>query len=302
MTTAQHAQAEPNGHQAGAGAAFEARDVTVRFGGLVALDKVSVSVRPNEVLGVIGPNGAGKTTFFNVICGFVSPAAGNLHWRGEELRRLRPHQLSRLGIARTLQGVGLFPGLTVLENVMTGASRHIKAGFGSALLGLPKSDRDERALRDRSHQMLTELNAESFAERYPGSLPYPVQKRVALARALVAAPDLLLLDEPASGLGADEMSELGDTIKALGKRMSVMLVEHHMDLVMTVCDQITVFDFGKVIATGSPAQISRDPAVAAAYLGEEIDQTHHGMRVIKELQQQDAAGAPAAQEERADRA
>ena len=291
----------PSSQAPGDGAAFEARDVTVRFGGLVALDQVSVRVRSNEVLGVIGPNGAGKTTFFNVVCGFVQPAQGQLHWRGEELRRLRPHQLSRLGIARTLQGVGLFPGLTVLENVMTGASRHIKAGFGSALLGLPKSDRDEKALRDRAHQMLTELNADDYTDRYPGSLPYPVQKRVALARALVAEPDLLLLDEPASGLGADEMSELGDTIRALGKRMSVMLVEHHMDLVMTVCNQITVFDFGKVIATGTPTEISRDPAVAAAYLGEEIDQTHHGMHVIKELQAQDASGTPA-QEEQAGRA
>jgi branched-chain amino acid transport system ATP-binding protein len=248
---------------------FEASGVTVRFGGLTALDDVSLHVEPGEVLGVIGPNGAGKTTLFNVVCGFLEPDEGVLRWRGERVERLRPYDLAGMGISRTLQGVGLFAGLTVLENVVTGATSRAKAGFLSAALGLPKSDKDEKALRERAMHTLEQLGAAQYAERYPGALPYPVQKRVALARALVNEPDLLMLDEPAAGLGNDEMDELGDTIRELSGRMAVMLVEHHMDLVMRVCDRITVLDFGRVIANGSPEQVRTDPAVLAAYLGAE---------------------------------
>jgi branched-chain amino acid transport system ATP-binding protein len=251
------------------GGRFEVDGVTVRFGGLTALNTVSLHVEQGEVLGVIGPNGAGKTTLFNVVCGFTRPDEGTLRWRGDMLTGLRPHQLAGLGISRTLQGVGLFAGLTVLENVMTGLSSKAKAGFLPALLGLPNSDKDERALRDRAMATLEHLGAGHFAERYPGSLPYPVQKRVALARALVSEPDLLLLDEPAAGLSNDEMDELGATIRECSGRMGVMLVEHHMDLVMSVCDRITVLDFGKVIASGTPAQVREDPLVLAAYLGDE---------------------------------
>jgi branched-chain amino acid transport system ATP-binding protein len=258
----------------GTGGDFVARDVTVRFGGLVALDSVGLHVRPGEVHGVIGPNGAGKTTLFNVVCGFISPNEGGLSWRGEELKGLRPHHLSKLGISRTLQGVGLFQGMTVLENVMVGARRHSKAGFFWALLGLPMSDSDERRLRERSLAVLDELNAAQFAGRYPGSLPYPDQKRVALARAVVSEPDLLMLDEPASGLSNAEMDELGDHIHDFASRMSVMLVEHHMDLVMRVCDRITVLDFGRVIANGTPDEVRNDPAVIAAYLGQDSTEEH----------------------------
>ena len=251
------------------GGSFAAEGITVRFGGLTALDDVSLRVEAGQVLGVIGPNGAGKTTLFNVVCGFLRPDEGTLTWRGETLRNLRPHQLAGLGISRTLQGVGLFPGLTVLENVMAGVSSQAKSGFLAGILGLPGSDRDERRLRDRSLATLEELNAVQYAGRYPGSLPYPVQKRVALARALVGEPELLMLDEPAGGIGQDDMDELGEMIRRLTGRMAVMLVEHHMDLVMSVCDDITVLDFGKVIATGSPDQVRNDPAVIAAYLGDE---------------------------------
>ena len=255
---------------AGAGGGrFEVDGVTVRFGGLTALSAVGLHVDQGEVLGVIGPNGAGKTTLFNVVCGFTRPDEGTLRWRGDTLKGLRPHQLAGLGISRTLQGVGLFAGLTVLENVMTGLSSKAKAGFLPALLGLPNSDKDERALRERALATLEHLGAGRFATRYPGSLPYPDQKRVALARALVSEPDLLLLDEPAAGLSNDEMDELGETIRECSGRMAVMLVEHHMDLVMSVCDRITVLDFGKVIASGTPAQVREDPLVLAAYLGDE---------------------------------
>jgi branched-chain amino acid transport system ATP-binding protein len=260
-----------SGAQASAGrqGRFDVEDVTVTFGGLTALDAVSLHVEPGEVLGVIGPNGAGKTTLFNVVCGFLEPDSGALHWRGERVEGLRPHKLAGMGISRTLQGVGLFAGQTVLENVVAGATSSAKAGFLSSVLGLPRGDKDERALRDRALATLSELGAVQYAGRYPQSLPYPVQKRVALARALVNEPDLLMLDEPAAGLGNDEMDELGDTIRDLSGRMAVMLVEHHMDLVMRVCDRITVLDFGRVIANGAPEQIRNDPAVLAAYLGDE---------------------------------
>jgi branched-chain amino acid transport system ATP-binding protein len=248
---------------------FEASGITVRFGGLTALDAVSLHVAPGEVLGVIGPNGAGKTTLFNVVCGFLAPDAGELRWRGEVLRGLKPHKLAGLGIARTLQGVGLFPHMPVIENVMAGATARARAGFVPALLGLRSSDRDEQALRERAMAALAGVGAAQYAGRYPGSLPYPVQKQVALARALVAEPDLLMLDEPAGGIGSDDMEQLGKTIRDLSGRMAVMLVEHHMDLVMSVCDRITVLDFGKVIATGTPDEVRNDPAVLAAYLGTE---------------------------------
>jgi branched-chain amino acid transport system ATP-binding protein len=252
-------------------ALLDVQGITVRFGGLTALSDVSAEIGSNEVVGVIGPNGAGKTTVFNVICGFTRPASGQITWRGRRLRRHHPNQLAGFGIARTLQGLGLFPHLSVLENVMVGATKHSRAWIGSALIALPRSDRDEQRLRDRSLELLRELGVADAASRLPAQLPYGVQKRVALARALVSEPDLLLLDEPASGLSNDEMSELGELIRRLRDRMSVLLVEHHMDLVMDVCDRIVVLDFGRVIATGTPAEVRDDPAVLDAYLGEQID-------------------------------
>ncbi|MFP5252631.1 MAG: ABC transporter ATP-binding protein [Actinomycetes bacterium] len=245
-------------------------DIDVRFGGIVALSGVGLEVRRQQVLGVIGPNGAGKTTLFNVACGFIRPDTGRIVWKGRELTGLRPHHLAGLRIGRTLQGLGLFDNMPVLENVMVGADRHAKAGFFTGLLALPRSQRDEQALRDRAMAVLEELGIAEHAGRLPTSLPYPVRKRVALARALVSDPELLLLDEPASGLSNDEMGELGELIRHLAGRMSVMLVEHHMDLVMAVCDDIVVLDFGKVIARGGPDEIRNDPAVLAAYLGDEV--------------------------------
>src|SRR3954447_11244978 len=185
--------------------ALEVAGVTVRFGGLTALDDVSLTVQPGAVVGVIGPNGAGKTTLFNVICGFVRADAGSVRWENQPLDRINPHDLAKHGIARTLQSLGLFAGLTAVENVMVGGERHARANALSALLGL--SDRTERRLKQLALETLDALGIADAAERLPGSLPYGVQKRVALARALVARPRLLLLDEPAGGLDADDMAD-----------------------------------------------------------------------------------------------
>ncbi|WP_121161451.1 ABC transporter ATP-binding protein [Micromonospora pisi] len=253
--------------------------IGVRFGGLTALDGVSLQVPPDQVVGVIGPNGAGKTTLFNVVCGLVEPAAGALTLDGRPLRP-RPHRLTRLGIARTLQGVGLFAGLTVLENVMVGATNSARAGFAPALLGLPRSDRDERRLRAHALTILDGLGVADQAGAAPGTLPFAVRKRVALARALASRPRLLLLDEPAGGLGAEDIEALGELIRDLPHRVehpcAVLLVEHHMDLVMAVCDQIVVLDFGRVIAAGPPEVIRDDPRVTEAYLGATVEQSGAG--------------------------
>jgi branched-chain amino acid transport system ATP-binding protein len=244
--------------------------VGVRFGGLVALQDVSLRVPPGQIVGVIGPNGAGKTTLFNVICGFVRPDSGTLSLDGRPLRP-RPHRLAALGVGRTLQGVGLFHGLTVLENVMAGATHAARAGFAAALLGLPSSDHDERALRGEALELLDELGIAGHAGAAPGTLPHAVRKKVALARALAAHPRLLLLDEPAGGLGTDDIDELAALVAGLpgrdGRSCAVMLVEHHMDFVMSVCDHVVVLDFGRVIAAGTPQEVRDDPAVADAYLG-----------------------------------
>ncbi|HEV2370787.1 MAG TPA: ATP-binding cassette domain-containing protein [Streptosporangiaceae bacterium] len=253
---------------------LQVEGLSVHFGGLAALDGVSLSVTKREIVGIIGPNGAGKTTLFNVICGFVRPTSGTISYAGRSLNKARPHQLAALGIGRTLQGLGLFPAMTVLDNVMTGLSHRARADLAAALLGLHWSHRNERSLREQAVAALERLELTDAAGQLPSALPYQLQKRVALARALVAQPRLLLLDEPAAGLAEEEMASLGELLLELRREMGILLVEHHMDLVMSVSDRIAVLDFGRVIAAGTPDEIRANPEVTRAYLGAAVGREH----------------------------
>lgn len=246
-------------------ALLHAKGVSISFGGLKALHDVHLELRPNEVVGVIGPNGAGKTTLFNAICGLVTPNSGTLELNGENRSWPRTDELVDLGISRTLQGVGLFPELTVLENVMVGAQKLAKTGLISAALGTNK--RDEEVLRDKAMQSLESVYAGSLANRRADTLAYPDTKRVSIARALVSEPKILMLDEPAGGLGPQDIEWMNTLIRNLTSKMSVLIVEHHMDVVMSVCDRLYVLNFGEVIASGEAEKVRRDPAVIAAYLG-----------------------------------
>jgi branched-chain amino acid transport system ATP-binding protein len=241
--------------------------VSVRFGGLLALDDVSFEVRERQIVGLIGPNGAGKTTAFNVACGFQRPTSGSVHFPALEHHGLHPSQLAKAGVARTLQGVGLFPHLSVLENVMAGAQSRPGGGVWSSLLGLPSVRRSERSLRDEAAVNLERLQISSYARALPGGIPYGVAKKVSIARALMSHPRLLMLDEPASGLDEQELDSFLHLIIELRDSLSVLLVEHNMDFVMSLVDSLVVLNFGEVIAQGTPAQISDDPDVLAAYLG-----------------------------------
>jgi branched-chain amino acid transport system ATP-binding protein len=240
-------------------------NLCVSFGGLKALASVNITVEPGEVVGLIGPNGAGKTTVFNAISGFISPDEGLLTWKGTSTPWPKPHQLPKLGIARTLQGVGLFPGLTCLENVMVALDDRAKTGIVRGLLGA--TDRDEKRIQDLAMHALELVGATSLAKVRASDLPYPTRKRVALARALAGEPTLLLLDEPAGGLGAEDIEWLRALIASLRSTCSILLVEHHMEVVMAVSDRIYVLDFGQIIASGTSEEVKTDPAVIAAYLG-----------------------------------
>jgi branched-chain amino acid transport system ATP-binding protein len=246
-------------------AALKVEGVNVSFGGLRALRDVYLEIGKNEVVGLIGPNGAGKTTLFNALCGLVTPDSGEFFLDGEKQDFPKPAQLVDLGIARTLQGVGLFGDLTVLENVMIGAQKFSRSGLISA--GFGTNTRDEKQLRDRAMHYLENVYALGLADRRADTLSYPDTKRVAIARALVSEPKILMLDEPAGGLGAQDIEWMNLLIRNLTAHMSVLIVEHHMDVVMSVCSKLYVLNFGEVIASGDAETVRRDPAVMAAYLG-----------------------------------
>jgi branched-chain amino acid transport system ATP-binding protein len=244
-------------------------DIKVKLSGLQILDGVSIEVPQGKVTGLIGPNGAGKTTVFNVISGFVKSDSGSVVYRGRALKHIKAHKLTKMGISRTLQGVGLFSSLTALENVMLGGSSRVRSGIISQSFAMPWTDIETERLRVLSLAAMEEMGIADEAARLPGELPYPIQKKVALARALVSDPAILLLDEPAGGVGAADMADLERLIRSWVPARTVLLVEHHMELVMSVCDLIWVLDAGRVIASGTPDEVRNDPAVLAAYLGQE---------------------------------
>ncbi len=249
-------------------AALLVSGLSVHFDGVVALDDVSLAIHPRQILGVIGPNGAGKTTLFNAVCRLATPSRGNITYEGRSLLSMRPSQLPALGIVRTLQGLGLWARLSVLENVMLGAPS--STGMMSDLLALPRADRRLRGRGEAAMAILDDLGIADRASAFPASLPHGVQKRVVLARALMAHPSLLLLDEPASGLSAGEVEQLVELLRRLRADMGIALVEHHLDMVMSVSDTLTVLNLGRVIASGTPDDIRANDEVATAYLGSQV--------------------------------
>jgi branched-chain amino acid transport system ATP-binding protein len=246
---------------------LQLQKTTIRFGGLTAVSELDLAIGCNELVGLIGPNGAGKTTAFNVACGFVKPTQGHVHYPSAGKSNLRPNQLVGAGVARTLQGVGLFPHCTVLENVMAGGHLRPNGGFIASFLALPNEIRSERALRRDALAMLERLRIADMAGRLPSAIPYGIAKKVSVARALMSDPTLLLLDEPASGLDEAELDDFAQLIVELRTSMGVLLVEHDMEFVMPLVDRLVVLNFGQVIAEGAAADVRRNDDVIAAYLG-----------------------------------
>ncbi|WP_328467214.1 ABC transporter ATP-binding protein [Actinoplanes sp. NBC_00393] len=259
-------------HPADPDALLEVDDVTLQFGGVIALNGVSFTLRKGEIFGLIGPNGAGKTTCFNAITGVYRPTRGGIRFQGQSIVGKKRHQITTSGIARTFQNVRLFPEMTALENVMVGADAHHKTSVISALFRLPRHWREERSGRARSLELLRFVGIEHRAGEVSRNLSYGEQRRLEIARALATNPTLLCLDEPAAGFNPAEKVDLLNLIKRIRDTgVTVLLIEHDMRLVMGVTDRIVVLEFGKKIAEGTPAEVRDNPAVIAAYLGVPTD-------------------------------
>jgi len=245
------------------------RDVAVRFGGIVALDSVSFDVAPGQIVGLIGPNGAGKTTLFNCVSRLYECDRGEIHFDGQPLAPVPRHRIAALGIGRTFQNLALFRTMSVLDNVMVGHHCRTRGGFFANALRLPYAVESDRRAAQRAHALLALLGLEAVAATRVSELPFGTQKRVELARALAAEPKLLLLDEPASGLNHEEVGRLGALIREVRDRLklTVLLVEHHMSLVMSISDWVVALNFGRRIAQGTPAEVREHPELAKAYLG-----------------------------------
>jgi branched-chain amino acid transport system ATP-binding protein len=252
---------------------LEARDVSLRFGGLQALDGVEIEVGEWEIVGLVGPNGAGKTTFLNVLTGIARPDQGRVRLRGADVTRVRPHRRVGMGMARTWQNLGVIPTLTALENLLAAQHAHVRYGAVGGMVGLPGTLLEERELVRNAEDILDFLGLFELRHEIVGDLPCGTQRLCDLAMALATDPTVLLLDEPSSGMGAEEGRRLGETLGLLRSELNltILMIEHHLPLVVDVCDFVYVLNFGRLVARGEPGAIQKHPDVVAAYLGEEAD-------------------------------